>query len=171
MPCPIFYCTIYEHLGFKRPISNKYILKKCSPYIFLVFFSVAPFNKRFSGPKDLNKKWTQLIQSPTNSTINFGDIVCSHTHLFSKDSGCICLLIRLLTQDELKNPPLWSYLGHSTDRSTQYRRCQQHTEVKTCTEVKGLWVMKSKITADSKKQKEKVTGKDWKSKCKGRRHM
>ena len=51
-----FYCTIYEHLGIKRPISSKYILKKRSPYIFLVFFSVAPFNKRFSGPKDLNKK-------------------------------------------------------------------------------------------------------------------
>lgn len=112
---------------------------------------------------------TTYSKSPTNSTINFGDIVCSCTHLFSKDSGCICLLICLLTQDELKNPPLWSYLGYSTNRSTQYRRCQQHRDVKTCTEVKGLWVMKSQ---DNSRQQEieKVTVKDWKSKSKGRRH-
>lgn len=50
-----FYCTIYEHLGIKRPISSKYILKTLTIYLLLVFFENSSFQQEISGPV-LNKK-------------------------------------------------------------------------------------------------------------------
>lgn len=56
--------------------------QSCSPYIFLVFLSVAPFSKRFSGPKDLSEKQAQFIETMYKVIIT-GDR-CTDTHLFSK---------------------------------------------------------------------------------------
>lgn len=81
-------------MGLTKHISDKQILKNCSPYIFLVFFSVAPFNKRFSGPKDLNETWTQLIQTASIPiSINPGDVIGPNTHLSPGGWECVFALM------------------------------------------------------------------------------